>query len=306
MAIGVGGRALGMGGAYTALASDVTAGYWNPAGLSHIIYPQVTLMHNELFGSLANYDYGAVALPVGVSTSLAFSVIRLGIDGIPDTRNALIDVNGNGIFDGNDRLDYNKITSFNAASWAFYFSYAKKQSDDFSYGGNVKIIYEDLGAGTATGIGFDVSAQYHVTEKFVLGANFQDVTTTFLAWSTGTKEFITPTLKLGTAYFIDAFDGRFAPAVDVDLRFEGRSSAANAHVGPVSFDFHSGLEFDYKHLVALRTGYSDIGEMNFGAGIHLPKFDIDYSFARDTDIDNTHRISLTFIFQAEQFARSTE
>ncbi len=42
LSIGVGGRALGMGSAAVALASDVTAGYWNPAGLTGIMYPEVT------------------------------------------------------------------------------------------------------------------------------------------------------------------------------------------------------------------------------------------------------------------------
>src|SRR5712671_6463697 len=70
IAIGVGGRALGLGGAYAALANDVTAGYWNPAGLSRIMYPQITLMHDERFGDLVNYDYGAVAIPMGPASSL--------------------------------------------------------------------------------------------------------------------------------------------------------------------------------------------------------------------------------------------
>ena len=34
--IGVGPRAIGMGGAYTALADDINAMYWNPAGLSRM------------------------------------------------------------------------------------------------------------------------------------------------------------------------------------------------------------------------------------------------------------------------------
>src|SRR5205809_6290429 len=76
IAIGVGGRALGLGGAYAALAHDVTAGYWNPAGLSAMMYPEITLMHDERFGGLINYDYAAFALPAGTSTSLAISLIR--------------------------------------------------------------------------------------------------------------------------------------------------------------------------------------------------------------------------------------
>ena len=66
---------------------------------------------------------------------------------------------------------------------------------------------------------------------------------------------------------------------------------------------------DFKNVIALRAGYSDIGSLNFGSGIHLPKLDIDYSFAKfnGTDqLDNTHRISLTFTLQAEQFVRARE
>ena len=40
MALGVGGRALGMGGAFVAVANDVTSGYYNPAGLANLNYPQ--------------------------------------------------------------------------------------------------------------------------------------------------------------------------------------------------------------------------------------------------------------------------
>jgi hypothetical protein len=306
LAIGVGGRALGLGGAYAALANDVTAGYWNPAGLSQIVYPQVTLMHDERFGSLINYDYGAVAIPMGVTTSLGLSVIRLGVDGIPDTRNALIDNNGNGRFDDADRLDYSKISYFNAADWAIYFTYSKKATDDFAYGANLKFIRRDLSVASATGIGFDVGVQYRLFDKLLLGANFQDVTTTLVAWSTGTNELISPTLKVGSAYFIEAWGGRFAPAFDVDFRFENRKSASNLHVGPLSADLHGGVEFDFRNLVALRAGYSDIGSLNFGAGVHLPKFDIDYTFSKfdgTNQLGNTHRISLTFTLQADRFAR---
>lgn len=313
ISIGIGGRALGLGGAYVALANDVTAGYWNPAGLSHIMYPQVTLMHDERFAGLVNYDYGALAVPVGVDASLGFSVIRLGVDNIDDTRFAGVDANGNPLppdqYQNFVRLDPNKITHFNAADWAMYLTYSIKSTEDFSYGASIKIIRRELGDASATGVGFDLGVQYRLFNDLVLGANFQDVTTTLVAWSTGTNELISPTLKVGSAYFIEAFGGRFAPAVDIDFRFENRRYASNVHLGPVSMDFHSGLEFDFKNVIALRVGYSDIGSLNLGAGIHLPKFDIDYSFSKfdgGNQLGNTHRISLTFTLQAEQFARGLE
>jgi hypothetical protein len=308
ISLGVGGRALGMGGAFVALANDVTAGYWNPAGLAQINYPQFTLMHDEQFGSLVNYDYGAVAIPFGSNTSLGFSVIRLGVDDIADTRNAGVDINGNLTYDPNQfsRVDPSKVTYFNAADWAFYFSYAKKQSDDFTYGANVKIIRRELGDASATGIGLDVGVWYTPFDNVQLGANLQDVTTTFLAWNTGRNELISPTMKIGSAYFIEAFGGRFAPAIDFDVRFEGRKYSSLAHLGPVSFDLHSGLEFQFKSLVALRVGYSDVKQLTMGAGMRLPKLNIDYSFAKfdaTNQLGNTHRISLMFTLEAEQFKR---
>ena len=310
ISLGVGGRALGMGGAFVALANDVTAGYWNPAGLSKINYPQFTLMHDEQFGSLVNYDYGAVAIPFGASTSLGFSVIRLGVDDIPNTQNAAVDINGNPTNDPQwNRIDPNRVTYFNAADWAFYFTYSKKQSDDFSYGANVKIIRRELGDASATGIGLDIGVWYTPFENVQFGANLQDVTTTFLAWSTGRNELISPTMKVGSAYFIEAFGGRFAPAVDFDIRFENRKYASMAHIGPVSLDIHSGLEYQFKNLIALRLGYSDVKQLTMGAGVRLPKLNIDYSFAKfdaTNQLGNTHRISLMFTLEAEQFKRVGE
>jgi len=307
MAIGVGGRALGLGGAHVALVNDATAGYWNPAALARINYPEGIIMHDERFGSLINYDFAGVAIPYGTDESLGLSVLRLGVDGIPDTRNAWIDGNNNGIFDSADRLDYDKISYFNATDWAFYFTYAKRSSQDFMYGANVKIIRRDLADQSAMGIGFDVGALYSPVDNLSLGVNAQDITTTLVAWSTGRNELVSPTLKIGAAYGIDALSGRFTPVVDVDVRFENRQFASIAHLGPVSFDPHAGLEFDYKKTLALRVGYNDVKQFTLGAGLHLRMLDVDYSFAKfaaDETLGNTHRISLRFVLQDDNYGRT--
>jgi hypothetical protein len=315
IAIGVGGRALGMGGAYVALANDVTAGYWNPAGLSLVTYPEITLMHDERFAGLVNYDYGAVAFPSGTKASIGFSVIRLGVDGIPDTREALVDASTSDllkiydIYNPNARIDPSRVTYFNSADWAFYFTYAKQLNQDLSYGVNLKIIRRDMGSNSATGIGFDVGGRMLLTEKLVLGVNLQDITTTLIAWDTRTKELISPTAKIGGAYFIDLFGGQIAPAMDFDVRFENRRYASTAHVGPISADLHAGLEYEFKNIVAVRVGYTDVKQLTLGAGVHLPKLDIDYSFAKfdsEGQLGNTHRISLKLTLSEEHFRRSAE
>ncbi|HUX92692.1 MAG TPA: PorV/PorQ family protein [Ignavibacteriaceae bacterium] len=311
MAIGVGGRPLGMGGAYVAVANDVTAGYYNPAALARINYPQIELMHDERFGSLENYDYAAVAIPYGKDMSFGLSIIRLGVDGIPDTRNALYDpTTGQYITDINNpnaRLDVNQIKQFSDQDWAFYLTFAKRYSEKFYYGANVKIIHRNIAEYSATGIGFDIGAWYTPFENFALGLNLQDITTTLVAWSTGRNELISPTAKVGAAYQVQFLAGTFTPAVDCDIRFENRQFASEFYVGPVSFDMHAGLEYSYKNIISVRAGYNDVKQFTIGAGVKLPKLNIDYSFARfssaENDLGNTHRITLTLTLEEPKFLR---
>jgi len=308
LAIGVGGRALGMGGAAVALTADATAGFWNPASLARIDYPQIVLMHNEQFGSLLNHDYGAVAIPFGPSTSLALSVIRLGVDDIADTRAAGIDASGNLTYDLTQfsRVDPGRVTYFNAADWAFLFSYARRVTPEFSYGANLKYLRRELGDNSANGIGIDIGVWYAPMEDLFLGATVQDVTTTFLAWDTGTNELITPTVKVGGAYQIAALGGTFVPALDVDVRFENRKSISEIHVGPVGADLHTGLEYQFKDLLFIRAGYSDVKQLTLGAGLRFPKLAIDYSFAKfgsQNDIGDSHRISILFTLETDEFRR---
>ncbi len=309
MAIGVGGRALGMGGAFTAVANDVTTGYYNPAGLANLNYPQISLMHAEHFGDLVNYDYGSVAIPFGTDMTFGIGVVRLAVDNISDTRNAAYDANGDGIVDiRTDRLDYSKITEFSDQDWVFYLSFAKRQSENFYWGANVKIIRRDIAEYGATGIGFDIGALYTPIENLYLGANIQDVTTTLVAWSTGRNELVSPTAKIGAAYMLSILGGTITPALDLDVRFENRRSSAYGNLGPISFDSHVGLEYTFKKLFSIRGGYNDVKQFTVGAGIKLPKLNIDYSFARFSfaELDrlpDTHRISLILTLEEPRFLR---
>src|SRR3954464_10365131 len=85
--IGVGARGLGMAGAQSATANDVTAAYWNPAGLMQVKPDyQVGLMHAEYFSGNAKYDYAGIALPLkGKQRSLGLSMLRYATDDIAYT-----------------------------------------------------------------------------------------------------------------------------------------------------------------------------------------------------------------------------
>jgi hypothetical protein len=179
--IGVGARALGMSNSYVTSVNDVTAGYWNPAGLLGIKNQhQVALMHSEYFAGIAKYDYGAFATRIDSSSVLGLSLIRFGVDDIPNTTE-LIDANGN--------VDYNRISTFSAVDYAFLVSYAKQlKIPGLRLGANVKIIRRKVGdfAG-AWGFGLDAGAQYDY-KKWKFAAMARDVTSTFNAWSFNLSE----------------------------------------------------------------------------------------------------------------------
>jgi len=305
LSVGIGARSLGMANSSIASANDVTAGYWNPAGLIGLEHNlNMSLMHAEYFAGIAKFDYGAVAIKNSDSSAMAFSLIRFGVDDIPNTLD-LIDNNGN--------IRYDRITSFSIADYAFMFSYARKSSiQGLRYGANVKVIRRIAGQfASAWGFGLDAGVQYD-RGKWTFGAMGRDITSTFNAWKFNTSTFeetfnltgneipkngleITlPKLLLGTAYHFPIYKKIQGMAeVDADLTFDGKRDVL-IKSDPISADPHIGLEFNYNKIVFLRMGVGNIQRVpsisgkdemtfqpNIGIGIHYKRFGLDYAL---TDI----------------------
>ena len=66
--IPVGARAIGMGGAFSAIADDATAPYWNPAGMVYLPYREVVAQRDWRFGSLLTHDHIGGVFPIGGAT----------------------------------------------------------------------------------------------------------------------------------------------------------------------------------------------------------------------------------------------
>lgn len=303
--IGVGGRALGMGNVQVAVTDDVTAGYWNPAGLLHLrdrFY--IGLMHSELFAGIAKNDYGAFAMPLDSSSALAVSVIRLGVDDIADTRRLQNEYG---------YIQYDSIRFFSVADYAMLVSYARKSNliKGLSIGGNVKIIYRNVGEfANAWGFGIDAGAQLQ-RDTWQFGLMARDITTTFTAWThnvealeeaysqTGndlpenSAELTLPRLILGagkTFYFSEKLSALIA--TDIDFTFDGRRNVLLKSEG-VSVDPHLGVELAYANTLFIRGGLSNYQETrdfdggttkrvqpNFGIGFQTNGFNIDLALSR--------------------------
>lgn len=327
LSTGAGARALGMGGAHSALTEDVTSGYWNVAGLASLSNPELIYMHSERFGGIVGYDYGAAAMPLKSGNGvIAISFFRQGVDNIANTLNAWDNERGP---NGGPREDAEAyITKFSAADVAIFLSYAKQHSEQLSYGASAKIINQRLGPfANAWGYSLDVGAQLK-TDWVDLGASIQDVTTMQKMWTvneeefqtdtlsfqelfgdeipSGQNEYVLPSIRLGASktFIINDFD--FVAATDFNLLFENRR-AYYMNIGSMSIEPHLGAEATYKKRISVRAGLTDFitdPESGFsvsptlGLGFRVATFYIDYGFAsfagNSSNLGYTHRISLKF------------
>lgn len=304
LAIGVGARALGMSNSYVTSVNDVTSGYWNPAGLTRLDKEfSLGLMHAEYFAGIAKYDYGGFAAKIDSVSSFGVSVIRFGVDDIPNTTQ-LIDADGN--------INYDRISSFSVADYAFLFSYARKSKiQGLRYGANVKIIYRKVGDfAKAYGFGLDLGGQYDFKGwNFALMA--RDVTSTFNAWSftlddetievfkatdnvipENSTEVTLPKVILGLAKNIRISKKFYALSeINFDLSTDGRRNVLITG-NPVSIDPHMGVEVGYDNLIFLRLGVGNIQKTtdiyanrqvtyqpNFGIGVKFKGISLDYALS---------------------------
>jgi hypothetical protein len=322
LAIGVGARAHGMSGAQTAITNDLSAAYWNPAGLTNIDAPfQVNAMHAEWFAGVGQYDYLGFgkSLNKEKKSYLAFSLIRLGIDNIPYTINLVAP-------DGS--INYNNVTQFSAADYAFMGSYAQKlRNPAFSVGGTAKVIRRVIGSfGGAWGFGADLGIQYK-KGHWMFGLQGRDLTTTFNAWSfnlterekqvytqtnneipVSSTEITLPRFILGAAYqFKLGAKTTLLPAIDLEYTTDGQRNVLISSKA-VNIDPRFGLEANYNGFLQVRVGVGNFQRVkedfdptkkkvsfqpNFGIGLKLGRVQLDYAL---TDIGNVSQVQYSNIF----------
>ncbi len=307
--IGIGAKSLGMGNSAIGYIDDVTAAYWNPSGLLKSKAPmEIGLLHSEYFAGIAKYDYVGFSKRIDDKSVGAISFIRFGVDDIPNTTQ-LIDKDGN--------VDYDRITTFSSADYAFIFSYARKMKYNIDAGANFKIIHRRIGDfAQAWGFGIDASASYDY-KKWKFGAVVRDITSTVNSWSytlsdevkevfdstnneipQNSTELTIPRLVVGAARsFKLSKQFNLLAAADLDFTFDGKRNTL-IRSSFVSAEPKLGIELGYKGVVFVRTGLGNVqwvrqfdetenlsAQPNIGLGLKIKNFYIDYAL---TDIgDNS-------------------
>jgi len=330
LSIGVGARAQAMGNSVLASVSDVTAGVWNPAGLAFAeTYEgiQVGAMHAEWFAGIGKFDYLGLTLPFSNDRRrLAFSMIRFGIDNIPNTLS---------LYEADGTVNFDNVSEFSAADYAFLISYAqdlKVKQGRLLLGGNIKVIHRRIGPfANSWGFGLDLGMQYR-KGPWRFGLLARDIPSTFNGWSFSfseeDKEVLTitdneipinnvevtkPAIGMGIGRYFQINDVGIYPEINWLITTDGQRNTLISS-DPFSIDPSFGLELDYKQFLFLRAGVNQFQrEIDFdntellryrpgiGVGLKIGQINLDYAFT-DLGAENSsysHIVSLMIQFKSK-------
>lgn len=166
--LGVGSRALSMGGAFTGVADDAASMYWNPAGMGvpHSARHQALLMYRTM--SLGR-SQTALAYTQNLAASgggMGLAYIHVGVDGI----------------DGRD-LNGQHTVELTDSENAFFFSFSPAIHPKLSFGVTMKLLLYRLADQSSKGFGGDIGIMARPVNGWQVGVLLRDVGTR-VSWNT--------------------------------------------------------------------------------------------------------------------------
>jgi hypothetical protein len=273
--INVGGRAVGMGSAFTGLADDEAALYYNPAGLVGFEDARFIAEYNSYFSDLQSGFAGYIK-PISLDRAFGIQVSYLNYGEFTQT-----DRSGNieGTFGGGDLMV--------AGSFAF------RQGYYFSAGATAKFIYEKIQDYSATGVALDLGVRYASDRgRYTGGLMIQNLGTQLSSLGEGESEGLPTTVRIGGS-----------------LRPPGLNSIVSSDlIMPFDNDPQISVGAEYFNLDPLflrlgwnsfgsnyRTDYSDngIAGMTFGVGLRYHAMQFSYAYSPAADLGDSHRVTLS-------------
>ena len=306
LTLGVGARALAMGGAGTALSADAYAPYWNSAALGQLTRYEVSFMHSTLNGEDA-YDFVSYIHPLKDRGAIGVSWLRVGVDDIPITSLPVV----SRPVGPTNRPEV--VGSFNNTDNAFLLASGWQlpsfRGIDLRLGGTLKLLYmsgyrSTNAIGGGADIGLIAMTNPEKPHQLTLGLQASDAFQTKLYWNTpppssdltSHTETIPPHLKIGiaTTHKLNFFRSALILALDTYIN-DG-------------VELHAGAEWTLFDLLSLRIGLAErngslesVRQLTAGAGLNL-RFvtgagaGLDYAFGNHPALGGSHRMSLRIRF----------
>lgn len=284
--IGPGARPAAMGEAFSAVADDVHAIYYNPAGLSRIGTWEFSGMHTQYFQSI-DYNFIAMAVPVEklVKRSTGTWSAYKGSVGLAVYNLSISDIERRGNTDVDE-----PIGTFDADDTAIALSYGRKLNAKLSLGGAAKFIRQTLDGRHATAFAADLGALYSYHERLDLAGGVRNMGSSpkFVSQS----DPLPLTGYLGAAYDLDE---KLTLSMDVGMpRDRGPTVGMGLEYSRAVFEDARGA-FRAGYLTR-NTGGDGLGGVSAGVGLRMRRMGFDFAWVPFGDLGNTFRYSLLLRF----------
>ncbi|MFI5345769.1 MAG: PorV/PorQ family protein [Elusimicrobiota bacterium] len=284
---GVGARAVAMGGAYSSVADDAGAMYWNPAALSRIWNRSATFMHASYVGS-SYFDYSAYGQNLGNGAAFGAGLQYFSAGGIAQTDAAGADA---GSFNPYD-LALSLGGAYNLDSLGGLDAAGLTALKGFSVGAAAKLIRSRILTTAQTeALDFGVLSPAYMGERLRLA-----FTMTNLGGALkfdADKENLPLNFRLGGSYRIS---DRWLAALDVNFPRNDSPYAALgtefqlAKSGPWKMTGRAGFNSE---TIGSIDGFSGV---SVGIGLGYERLTVDYAFVPLGGLGQAHRMSLTCDF----------
>jgi len=283
--MGAGVRNFSLGRAGVTDGESPALAYWNSSLLINSEINTVEIMHAEEFKGMLKYDTVS-----GAYGKIGFTIARIGINDIKLTK----------LHNEADTLSAtNKpyvYKTMNNADYIVYLGLARTIGV-VPIGVTPKLVYRDLAGTSAFGFGLDVSSHYEVNDRLMVGLRIRDIIPAQIYWDDGTHEstYIGFDLEARVRTSVPVIKKDLYLFVNGEINTEGIEENATVHVGDVSLDPHFGAELVLHPRVSLLCGY-DIEHFTAGTGVNYMNFHLNYSFEQNSELDNSHRVSVGYRF----------
>lgn len=269
-----GARAIGLGGAFTAVGNSIYSTGWNPAGLGEITRSSVFSNYSSLLtdvsrlglsGTIPAFD-GCFGLNLLIESVSGAPLTTVGPDGRPNLE---------GYFS-----DLKKLFSVSYARQALL--------NNLLAGATIKYHNNGLSSASASGFSFDLGALYYPlnSEKdkgpLSLGLTIRNPFSTGLKWSSGNVDHFTREFVFGAAYKGELMNREYL--VSGDFNYGAGKK------------FCFGVEYWITNAFPIRLGFNKEHNITFGTGLKLNNLEFDVSYFSNSDLGPTYNFTFGWNF----------
>jgi hypothetical protein len=304
--VGAGARAVSMGSAFVAVADDITAMYWNPAGTARLPRSEAVFCHTAWIADIS-YNYAGIAVPVASVGTIGVQAAFMNAGEMERTTIAQPEGTGE---------------TFSAGSFAVGLTYARALTDRFSIGLGAKIVNERIYHSSAQGVAFDVGTLFRTQlNGMVLGMSISNYGTKM---SLGGRDMLVqsdvdPTVKGNNANLnayleTGAYDMPLLFRVGLAMNLLNGLEAQRlvialdaVHPNNDTEYLNAGAEYGFMNAVFLRAGYKSLMNArsmegwSLGGGLRIGRsgtgrLRLDYSYQDFGFLKDVQMFSALFSF----------